>query len=75
MNIPRRSRYTAAHENHSRERNALGWEWLDNQVQRNNLGILLKARLTPNASWPLPTGWQGLLNWDVDKLAKVTPLY
>ncbi|NBU75442.1 MAG: glycosyltransferase family 1 protein [Planctomycetes bacterium] len=62
-------------ENRLRAHNILSWEWLGNQVQRNNLGIQLKARLTPNASWPLPTGWQALLIWDVEQLAKITPLY
>ena len=62
-------------ENRLRAHNVLSWEWLGNQVQRNNLGIQLKARLTPNASWPLPTGWQALLIWDVEQLAKITPLY
>ena len=62
-------------ENRLRAHNVLSWEWLGNQVQRNNLGIQLKARLTPNASWPLPAGWQGLLIWDVEKLATITPLY
>jgi hypothetical protein len=62
-------------ENRLRAYNVLSWEWLGNQVQRNNLGIQLKARLTPNASWPLPTGWQALLIWDVEQLAKISPLY
>jgi hypothetical protein len=62
-------------ENRLRAHNVLSWEWLGNQVQRNNLGIQLKARLTPNASWSLPTGWQALLIWDVEQLAKISPLY
>jgi len=62
-------------ENRLRAHNVLSWEWLGNQVQRNNLDVQLQARLTHYASWPLPIGWQALLNWNVEQLAKITPLY
>jgi len=58
-----------------RRQNVLNWSWLGNHVHRQNMTIQMKARLTPHACWPLPSGWHGLLIYHIDGLREITPLY
>jgi hypothetical protein len=58
-----------------RRQNVLNWSWLGNHVHRQNMTIQMKARLTPHACWPLPSGWHGLLIYHIDELREITPLY
>jgi hypothetical protein len=62
-------------ENRLKSERNLNWQWLGSQVHRNNMAILIKARLTPNACWPLPPGWHGLLIWDVEAPGRITTIY
>jgi hypothetical protein len=55
--------------------NVLNWLWLGHQVQRQNMTIQIKTRLTPHACWPLPSGWHALLIYSVEALAEIAPLY
>jgi hypothetical protein len=55
--------------------NVLKWEWLGNQVHRQNMTIQIKTKLTPHACWPLPSGWHALLIYHFESLAAITPLY
>ena len=58
-----------------RRLNVLNWSWLGNHVHRQNMTIQMKARLTPHACWPLPSGWHCLLIYHMDGLREITPLY
>ena len=62
-------------EDRLKRQNVLNWLWLSNHVSRQNLTIQIKASLTPHASWPLPSGWHGLLIYPVEGLSYITPYY
>jgi len=62
-------------EDRLKRQHVLNWRWLGGEVDRQNLGIQMKARTTANASWPLPTGWHGLLIYHIEALSGITPLF